>query len=164
MIYQHRLVSLTNLFLSVWGLFWYTFFLQYPHRKKSRGLRSGERGAHGNVVFLEITFSPNISFRCCIVAVAVWGVAPSYWNHCLSKSIFWSCISLEKTSSTLRYRSWWIVTVLPFSWNHRGPIHDDIFLNILIELDDLYSKFCIYDTKLPIVYFIFPFSLFQNVY
>ena len=57
-------------------------------------------------VFLEISFPPNNSSKCLIVAVAVWGVAPSCWNHWLSNRIFWRrCNSPGKVSITLWYRS-----------------------------------------------------------
>ena len=66
------------------GLLCCMLSLQYPHRKKSSGLRYGERGDHRKLLCLEITFPPNNSSRCLIVAVAVRGVAPFCSNHWLA--------------------------------------------------------------------------------
>ena len=60
------------------------FILQYLHRKKPSGRRSGKCGDHGNGPFLKITFPPNNSSRYLTVEVAVSGVAPSSWNCWLS--------------------------------------------------------------------------------
>ena len=66
---------------KVAGLLAYTSDLIWPHRKKSNGIRSHERGGHSNGSFLEITRSPNLPFNISIVTRAVWLVAPSCWNH-----------------------------------------------------------------------------------
>ena len=88
------------------------------HRKKSSGLRSGERGDHGKPFFYEINSS-----RSLIVAVAAWDVAPSCWNHWLSNRRSWRRYNNPwKMWITLRYRSWLIDTLTPCSRNHRGPI------------------------------------------
>ena len=111
-----------NFFQILWVIVVHIVFTVYP-QKEVKWTDFGERGDHGNALFLEITFSPNKSLRCLIVAVAVWGVAPSWWNHWLSNRRSWRrCNNPWKVSITLRYRSWLIVTLSPCSWNNRGPI------------------------------------------
>ena len=51
--------------------------LIWPHKKKSNGLRSHERGGRSTGPFLKITRSPNLPFNKSIVTRAVWLVAPS---------------------------------------------------------------------------------------
>ena len=65
-------------------LFWYSLSLQYPRR-----MRSGEHGDHEKALFLEITFPPNNSSRCLIVAVVVWGGALLFRNHWLPNNRSW---------------------------------------------------------------------------
>ena len=51
--------------------------LIWPHKKKSNGVRSHERGVYSTGPFLEITRSTNLPFIKSIVTRAVWLVAPS---------------------------------------------------------------------------------------
>ena len=72
---------------------------------KSSEPRSGQCGDHAKALFLEMTFIPNKSSKCLIVAVIVWSVALSYWDHWLSNRRSWRhCSNPWKESITLRYR------------------------------------------------------------
>jgi len=73
-----------------WGEGENTRSFNCPHRKKSRGLRSGECGGHYFAVRYEMNLTPNVIFNRCTTPPAVCGVdaaAPSCWNNtlCMSK-------------------------------------------------------------------------------
>jgi hypothetical protein len=55
--------------------------LEVPHKKKSQGLKSGERGGHGTASCKETTRPENTSFKIERGRRAVWAVAPSCWNQ-----------------------------------------------------------------------------------
>lgn len=80
-------IALTSLVMfrfswsRVSGLPSYTRSLRHPHRKKSRGFISGDRGAHSTSHFLLIRRSLNTLRSQRSVAPAVWQVAPSCWNQ-----------------------------------------------------------------------------------
>ena len=59
----------------------YTLFFRWPHKNKSKGLRSGQCGAQLKSVLREMARWPKFSRSISRVAVIVWGVAPSCWNH-----------------------------------------------------------------------------------
>ena len=91
--------------------FSYTLDLTYPHRKKSSGVRSGERAGHGEDVFRLMTRSP----KCCVshsrLMFAVCAVAPSSWNHKESKMFPYRRESSRQNRSRHRmYRSLLTVT------------------------------------------------------
>ena len=66
---QSRMIFAFNS-LIVFGNGLYTLSLRNPHRKKSHGLRSGDRGGH---IFLLTNFSLNLAVRhVCTVFVCVW--------------------------------------------------------------------------------------------
>ena len=67
----------------VWGLFSYTLSLRY----KSGGFKSGECAAHSTSHLLLTSLSSNRSLSQARETFDVWGVAPSCWNHCWSRSI-----------------------------------------------------------------------------
>src|SRR5712692_2957493 len=76
-------ISFVMLTLSasiVVGLFAYTLSFRYPHRKKSRGVRSHERGGQLTGPLREITRSANFVSSRSSVSFAVWLVAPSCWK------------------------------------------------------------------------------------
>ena len=67
------------------GFSLYTSALAAPSKKKSKGARSGLCGDHSSSACkLQILFPSNVR-KWAIVACAIWGVAPSCWNH----SDFW---------------------------------------------------------------------------
>ena len=51
------------------------------------GFKSDEYAAHSTSHLLLISLSSNCSLSHAIETFDVWGVAPSCWNHCLSRSI-----------------------------------------------------------------------------
>jgi hypothetical protein len=57
-----------------------TFSFRYHQRKKSRGLKSGDRASHSTSPLKEIKRPGNISLNTPSERGAVWAVAPSCWN------------------------------------------------------------------------------------
>lgn len=45
---------------KIWGRIWNTLDLRYPHRKKSQGVKSGERGCHSISPCKETTYPENM--------------------------------------------------------------------------------------------------------
>ncbi|GBN97569.1 hypothetical protein AVEN_224851-1 [Araneus ventricosus] len=66
---------------SVGGGVAYTRCLMYPHRKKSSGFRSGERGGHSTQPPYPMTCCWNVSRMYCWTLDTLCGGAPSCWNH-----------------------------------------------------------------------------------
>jgi len=60
---------------SVLSDVWYTIILINPYRKKSQAVKSCEHGGHGIILFREIMWFGNKSFRIFILTLAVWNVA-----------------------------------------------------------------------------------------
>ena len=81
------------------GFSLYTFALAAPQKKKSRGAISGLCRDHSSSACkLQILF-PNNVCKWPIVVCAIWGVAPSCWNH---KSLFWFDVYSWLRSSLIR--------------------------------------------------------------
>ncbi|GBL78048.1 hypothetical protein AVEN_143355-1 [Araneus ventricosus] len=59
----------------------YTHCLMYPHRKKSNGFRSGERGGHSTQPPYPITCCWNVSRMYCWTLDTLCGEVPSCWKH-----------------------------------------------------------------------------------
>ncbi|GBM41985.1 hypothetical protein AVEN_146901-1 [Araneus ventricosus] len=59
----------------------YTRCLMYPHRKKSNGFRSGERGRHSTQPPYSMTCCWDVSRMYCWTLDTLCGGAPSCWNH-----------------------------------------------------------------------------------
>ena len=84
-------ISQMMLFFNSWGvlsILMVTFSLRYPHRKKSGGIKSGNRDAYETSPKHEIKRPGKVALSIVMVSLAVYGVAPSCWNHkfCMSKS------------------------------------------------------------------------------
>ena len=106
----------------VCGCVVYTLLFNSPQRKKSSGERSGECGAHATAVRLLMTRLPNLFWIQARLRFAVWGVAPSCWNHILCLCSPLISTSRQNCSSTWTYRSFVTLTASPFSsWNQNGP-------------------------------------------
>ncbi|GBN42418.1 hypothetical protein AVEN_123103-1 [Araneus ventricosus] len=65
----------------------YTRCLMYPHRKKSNGLRSDERGGHSTQPPYPMTCCWNVSRMYFWTLDALCGVAPPCWNHTFRRSL-----------------------------------------------------------------------------
>jgi hypothetical protein len=92
-----------------------TSALRYPHRKKSQGLKSGERSGHGTASCNQTTRPGHISFEI-VRGRAVWAVAPSCWNQKSSRlcsSPYLSFFGRRKFSNISQYRMAYTVTVTP---------------------------------------------------
>ena len=102
------------------GLFWYTLSLRYPHRKKSRGFKSGEYADHSGSHLRLINRPPNLCWSHAKDSSEVWGVAPSCWNHwrALKNLLCWPS-SAQNLCSTSTYRALLIVTACPSSFSNQ---------------------------------------------
>ncbi|GBN15257.1 hypothetical protein AVEN_229819-1 [Araneus ventricosus] len=58
----------------------------YPHRKKSNGFRSGERGGHSTQPPYPMTYCWNVSRMYCWTLDILCGRAPSCWNNTFRRS------------------------------------------------------------------------------
>ncbi|GBN51829.1 hypothetical protein AVEN_23550-1 [Araneus ventricosus] len=72
---------------SVGGEVAYTRCLMCPHRKKSNGFRSGERGGHSMQPSHPMTYCWNVSRMYCWTLDTLCGGAPSCWNHTFRRSL-----------------------------------------------------------------------------
>ncbi|GBM56165.1 hypothetical protein AVEN_85328-1 [Araneus ventricosus] len=72
---------------NVGGEVAYTRCLMYPHRKKSNGFRSGERGGHSTQPPYQMTCCWNVSRMYCWTLDTLCGEAPSCWNHTFGRSL-----------------------------------------------------------------------------
>jgi hypothetical protein len=83
--------------------------LEVPsQKKKSHGLKSGERGGHGTASYKETTRPGNTSFKIARGRRAVWAVAPSCCNQKSSRlcSSPYSQFSGAENSLTCRSIDW----------------------------------------------------------
>ena len=62
----------------------YTRLFRYPHRKKRRGLSSGDLAGHGTGPRWPIHLSPNVAVSCCLARWLKCAVAPSFLNYSMS--------------------------------------------------------------------------------
>ncbi|GBO02620.1 hypothetical protein AVEN_71588-1 [Araneus ventricosus] len=65
----------------------YTRCLMYPHRKKSNGFRSGERGGHSTQAPYPMTCCWNVSRMYCWAFDTLCGGAPLCWNRTFRRSL-----------------------------------------------------------------------------
>ncbi|GBM97427.1 hypothetical protein AVEN_22181-1 [Araneus ventricosus] len=65
----------------------YTRCLMYPHRKKSNGFRSGERGGYSTQPPYPMTCCWNVYRMHCWTLDTLCGEAPSCWNHTFRRSL-----------------------------------------------------------------------------
>lgn len=66
---------------KIWGRIWNTLDLRYPHRKKSQGVKSGERGCHSISPCKETTYPENMPLMISSEQRDVCADAPSRWNQ-----------------------------------------------------------------------------------
>ncbi|GBM86971.1 Solute carrier family 52, riboflavin transporter, member 3-B [Araneus ventricosus] len=71
--------------------------LMYPHRKKSNGFRSGERGGHSTQPPYPMTCCWNVSRMYCWTLDTLCGGTPSCWNHTF-RSFFCQQVPLTPVS------------------------------------------------------------------
>lgn len=104
----------------------YTCCLRWPHRKKSKGVRSGERGGHSRGPWRPIQWFPNFLYNSFLVALAVCAGWPSCWNHMLARN-FSGTSSNKVTSSFIRKFRYTLPSILPskkygpMMWSPRIP-------------------------------------------
>lgn len=67
--------------ITLFGLLSYTLDLRYPHKKKSNGVRSGNRGGYETSPHLDTNLPENCSIDNAMLSFDVWHVAPSCWNQ-----------------------------------------------------------------------------------
>lgn len=116
--WQMLFFSYTRLF----GLLIQTFDFKKPHRKKSWGVKSSERGGHSKSPFIDIQRPGNNGFKRSIVARAVCSGAPSCWNQKSSIPLA-RTIGIKKTVIIARYRAWLTVSIWPSSSEKKyGPM------------------------------------------
>ena len=92
-----------------------------PHRKKSQGVKSGERAGHSKSPLIEMRCSGKCSLKTAIDVLEVCAIAQSCLNQVPPKS---NSSSHRKNNScnTFTYRSEFTVTVTSFSSKNQGPI------------------------------------------
>ncbi|GBL91181.1 hypothetical protein AVEN_195084-1 [Araneus ventricosus] len=72
---------------NVGGRVAYIRCLMYPHRKKSNGFRSAERGGHSTQPPYPMTCCWNLSRMYCWTLHTLCGGAPSCWDHTFRRSL-----------------------------------------------------------------------------
>lgn len=91
------------------GWVWYTLLLRWYHKKNSHTHRLGDLGSQWILPNHEMKWSPKSCWMVAIDTLAMWAVAPFWWNYRLSRPGKFLSWSTTEVSSISTYRADMIV-------------------------------------------------------